>query len=407
VAQPQHTANPLPRRALVGVATLGVLAACSPGDSSDGGPSKGAASATPTPTPTPTPAVIEISPADKAEAVLPNAPVTVTARVGKIVSATVKDENGAELPGALDAAGTWTSSRFMRPSATYTVEVNAAGPDGTPSTQSAQFTTLTPRITATYGINYSGATVGVGMPVAIQFDTAVVTPEMRAQVEKLVSVTTEPAVEGAWGWLDNRQLMWRPKDFWAPGTKVTVSAPLAGVQTGENKWVGKDQSGGFTVGDAMVSHVDIPNHVMTVTRNGQVLRTIPVSNGRPGPETETRSGTKVIIERQSAITMDSTTIGIPEGSPGYYKVDTKWNLRVTWTGEFLHSAPWSVDAQGSSNVSHGCTNMSPANAEWMYNNSKVGDVVQVTGSGRTFQPTEGIGVWQYSFDDWKRQSALV
>ncbi|HQV91060.1 MAG TPA: L,D-transpeptidase, partial [Phycicoccus sp.] len=95
------------------------------------------------------------------------------------------------------------------------------------------------------------------------------------------------------------------------------------------------------------------------------------------------------------------------GSPGYYKVDTKWNLRVTWTGEFLHSAPWSVGAQGSDNVSHGCTNMSPENAEWMFNFSKAGDVVQVSGSGRQFLPSEGIGVWQYSFDDWKKQSALA
>ena len=261
--------------------------------------------------------------------------------------------------------------------------------------------------TATYGINYSGATVGVGMPVAIQFDSAVATKEMRAQVEKLVTVTTEPAVEGSWGWLDNRQLMWRPKDFWAPGTKVTVNAPLTGVQTGEGKWVANDTNGGFTIGDANISYIDIPGHTMTVTKNGQTMRTIPVSNGQPGPQTETRSGTKVIIERKADITMDSATVGIPEGSPGYYKVDTKWNLRVTWTGEFLHSAPWSVGAQGSDNVSHGCTNMSPENAEWMFNFSKAGDVVQVSGSGRQFLPSEGIGVWQYSFDDWKKQSALA
>ena len=402
--------GPLSRRHLAAAAAVGLLAAActtSPEKKSADAATDDATSAAPTPTPSPTPAVVEIVPADRATDVLPNTPVTVTASVGKVRTVKVTDDQGKELAGSIDAAGNWTSSRFMKPSATYTVEVSAEGPDGTPSTQQAQFTTLKPGVTATYGINYSGMTVGVGMPVAIQFDTAVQTKEMRAQVERLATVTTEPAVEGSWGWLDNRQLMWRPKDFWAPGTKVTVSAPLAGVQTGDTKWVGKDESGGFTIGDAMISHVDVPGHTMTVTRNGQVIRTIPVSNGRPGPETETRSGTKVIIERQSEITMDSATVGIPEGSPGYYKVETKWNLRVTWTGEFLHSAPWSVDAQGTSNVSHGCTNMAPDNAEWMFNNSRAGDVVQVTGSGRTFQPTEGIGVWQYSFEDWKRQSALV
>ncbi|MCA0323823.1 MAG: L,D-transpeptidase family protein [Actinobacteria bacterium] len=402
--------GPLSRRHLAAAAAVGLLAAActtSPEKKAADAATDDATSAAPTPTPSPTPAVVEIVPADRATDVLPNTPVTVTASVGKVRTVKVTDDQGKELAGSIDAAGNWTSSRFMKPSATYTVEVSAEGPDGTASTQQAQFTTLKPGVTATYGINYSGMTVGVGMPVAIQFDTAVQTKEMRAQVERLATVTTEPAVEGSWGWLDNRQLMWRPKDFWAPGTKVTVSALLAGVQTGDTKWVGKDESGGFTIGDAMISHVDVPGHTMTVTRNGQVIRTIPVSNGRPGPETETRSGTKVIIERQSEITMDSATVGIPEGSPGYYKVETKWNLRVTWTGEFLHSAPWSVDAQGTSNVSHGCTNMAPDNAEWMFNNSRAGDVVQVTGSGRTFQPTEGIGVWQYSFEDWKRQSALV
>ena len=402
--------GPLSRRHLAAAAAVGLLAAActtSPEKKSADAATDDATSAAPTPTPSPTPAVVEIVPADRATDVLPNTPVTVTASVGKVRTVKVTDDQGEELAGSIDAAGNWTSSRFMKPSATYTVEVSAEGPDGTASTQQAQFTTLKPGVTATYGINYSGMTVGVGMPVAIQFDSAVQTKEMRAQVERLATVTTEPAVEGSWGWLDNRQLMWRPKDFWAPGTKVTVSALLAGVQTGDTKWVGKDESGGFTIGDAMISHVDVPGHTMTVTRNGQVIRTIPVSNGRPGPETETRSGTKVIIERQSEITMDSATVGIPEGSPGYYKVETKWNLRVTWTGEFLHSAPWSVDAQGTSNVSHGCTNMAPDNAEWMFNNSRAGDVVQVTGSGRTFQPTEGIGVWQYSFEDWKGQSALV
>jgi lipoprotein-anchoring transpeptidase ErfK/SrfK len=261
-------------------------------------------------------------------------------------------------------------------------------------------------VTATYGVLHDGETVGVGMPVSIQFDSQVATKAQRAEVEKRVKVTTVPAQEGSWGWLDNRQLMWRPKEYWKPGTKVTVEAPLTGVQTGEGKWVANDASGSFTVGSAMVSTVDIQNHTMTVRRDGQVLRTIPVSTGRPGPKTETRSGTKVIITKQRAITMDSTSIGIPKGTPGYYRIDTDYNLRVTWTGEFLHSAPWSVGAQGNSNVSHGCVNMAPANAQWMFANSKVGDVVKFTGSTREFLPTEGIGVWQYSYAGWQEQSAL-
>lgn len=399
----------LTRRAIVGAAGVSLLAACTSATPTDGdspAPEDTTPTPTPTPTPDPTPPVVVISPADQSAEVLPSTPVTVTASVGKLDSVTVTDATGVVLPGAVDDQGVWTSARNMHHSMTYVIQVTASGPDGTPGTATAQISTLHPKIDATYRIVHSGDTVGVGFPVSIQFDSAVMTPEMRAEVEKRVTVTSEPATEGAWGWLDNRQLMWRPRDYWAPGTVVTVDAPLAGVQTGDNKWVGADQTGNYAIGDAMISYIDIPGYTMTVTRNGETLRTIPVSNGKPTPRSETRSGTKVIIERAGKITMDSATVGIPEGQPGYYKIDTQWNLRVTWTGEFLHSAPWSVGSQGRANVSNGCTNMSPANAQWMYENSKVGDVVQVTGSGRAMAPTDGIGVWVFDFDQWKAQSAI-
>ena len=356
---------------------------------------------------TPTPAELTISPALGASGVLPSEPVVVTATTGTVGEVTVVDAKGYKVAGALGADGTWTSSARLAPSAAYTVTATATGPDGTPSTTKSTFTTLKPKVTATYGILNSGETVGVGMPVSIQFDTAVATAKMRGEVEKLVTVTTSPRQAGAWGWLDNRQLMWRPVSYWQPGTKVTVSAPLTGVQTGVGKWVGNDDNASFTVGSSLISTVDIKNHTMTVRRGGQVIKVIPVSTGRPGATTETRSGTKVIIRKEGHVTMDSTTIGIPKGKPGYYKEETDWNLRVTWTGEYLHSAPWSVGAQGNANVSHGCVNMSPANAKWMFETSKVGDVVKFVGSKRPFLPAEGIGVWQYSFASWKAQSALV
>ena len=356
---------------------------------------------------TPTPAELTISPAENATGVLPTEPVVVKATSGTLSEVTVTDAKGREVAGALGSDGTWTSSALLAPSAAYTVRATAAGEDGTPSTTTSSFTTLKPKVTATYGILNSGETVGVGMPVSIPFDSAVTTAAMRAEVEKLVKVTTSPQQSGAWGWLDNRQLMWRPAKYWRPGTKVTISAPLTGVQTGEGKWVANDDTASFTVGSSMISTVDIKRHQMTVRRGGQVIKVIPVSTGRPGATTETRSGTKVIIRKEGHVTMDSTTIGIPKGKPGYYREETDWNLRVTWTGEYLHSAPWSVGAQGNANVSHGCVNMSPANAKWMFENSKVGDVVTFNGSNRPFLPAEGIGVWQYSFAKWKAQSALA
>jgi lipoprotein-anchoring transpeptidase ErfK/SrfK len=353
-----------------------------------------------------TPDWLDILPADLATGVAPNVPVTVKASSGTLSAVTLVDARGKNVGGKAGPDGTWTNSELLRPSTAYTLTVAATGPDGTATSTSSTFTTLQPRVRATYGLIPNGGVVGVGMPVIVQFDSAVVTNAQRAEVEKRVKVTTAPAQRGAWGWLDNRQLMWRPQNYWLPGTRVTVSTPLHGLQTGDNKWIVGDDGTSFTVGSSMMSTVDMRAHTLVVRRDGVVLRTIPVSTGKPGPKTETRSGTKVIIERKAAITMDSATVGIPKGAPGYYKIHTKWNLRLTWTGEFIHSAPWSVNAQGTQNVSHGCTNMAPANALWMFNNSKMGDIVTFTGSSRPFMPTEGVGVWVYDFAGWKAQSAL-
>jgi lipoprotein-anchoring transpeptidase ErfK/SrfK len=379
--------------------------------SANGSPKSGSDQTSPTTTPTPetTPAVLEVSPADLAIDVLPNAPITVKASSGTLGAVTLVDAKGTVVPGAADPLGTWTTTDLLHPATAYTFTIAATGPDGTVTSTSSTFTTLKPKVTATYGLIPNGGVVGVGMPVIVQFGSGVITKAQRAEVEKRVKVTTVPVQQGAWGWLDNRQLMWRPRDYWIPGTKVTLSTPLHGLQTGDGKWIAGDDRTSFTIGSSMVSSVDMKTHMMTVRRGGVVIRTIPVSTGRPGPLTETRSGTKVIIERNSAITMDSSTLvpPIPKGAPGYYKIKTQWNLRLTWTGEFIHSAPWSVNAQGTTNVSHGCTNLSPANAQWMFNNSKMGDIVKFTGSSRAFKPTEGVGVWVYDFNGWKAQSALV
>ncbi|WP_270889098.1 L,D-transpeptidase [Pedococcus sp. 5OH_020] len=395
--------------AMVAAATL--TAACQSGavsPSTEQSPAAASATNSPSaPTPEATPAQLDVTPTDNATGVLPTTPVVVKAASGTLTQVSVVDDNGRALKGHLRSGGMWTSTGRLAPNGIYKVTMTATGSDGRPATTTSTFSTLKPKVTATYGILNAGETVGIGMPASIQFDSPVATKEERAQVEKLVSVITSPKQQGAWGWLDNRQLMWRPVGYWQPGTKVTIQAPLTGVQTGPDKWVANDDSASFTVGSSMVSTVDIKAHTMTVRRGGEVIRVIPVSTGRPGPLTETRSGTKVIIRKEGEVTMDSTTIGIPKGKPGYYKVDTKWNLRVTWTGEYLHSAPWSVGAQGTANVSHGCVNMSPANAQWMFETSKVGDVVKFVGSSRPFLPTEGIGVWQYSFDRWKAQSALA
>ena len=353
-----------------------------------------------------TPAQVTVTPKDRATKVKPSTLVTVAATGGSIDKVSVTDSKGNHIDGEL-TDGAWKATERTKPATTYTVQVSATGKDGTSSTERTTFSTLKPQTIATYSMPYSGSTVGVGMPATIQFDSQVTSAAYRAQVEKAISIKTTPKTEGSWGWLDNRQLMWRPKDYWKPGTKVTVKADLTGVQTGDSKWVANDLTGGFTVGSATISYVNIATHQMKVTQNGKTLRTIPISAGQNRMPYITRSGTKVIIEKQPSVIMDSSTSGVPKGDPDYYREKVDWDLRLTWTGEYIHSAPWSVYAQGNSNVSHGCVNVGPSNAVWMYNLSKVGDVVKFTGSDREFQPTEGIGVWQYSWGAWQKQSALA
>lgn len=381
-----------------------VLTGCSSGSSSSD-PSSSPSSPSSTST-APPEAEIRVDPTRGAAEVMPDETITVQVVRGDLRDVTVVGAGGDEIEGRAQGQ-TWTSSTRMKPSTEYTVTTTAQGPEGGTTTDTSTFTTHDPQVTATYGIVYNGRTVGVGMPVSIQFDSAVTDEKYRRAIEQAVSVETTPKTEGSWGWLDNRQLMWRPKEFWTPGTTVSIDAPITGYQTGEDKWVAEDASGSMTIGRRQMATVDIADHEMTISRGGKTLKTFPVSSGKPGKETETRSGMKVVIGKQREMTMDSTTLGIEKGDEDYYKVETDYNVRVTWTGEFVHSAPWSVGAQGSTNVSHGCVNMAPRNAKWFYQNSLVGDPVNFTGSDREFKPTEGIGVWQYSWAQWQEQSALA
>ncbi len=347
---------------------------------------------------------LQISPAAESTGVRPDAPVRVAAKGGELTSVRVTTADGESVEGSREQGG-WTSEERLAPDTDYVVRAVATGPGGKRTTRKSTFSTLEPKERARYDIVYNGWTVGVAMPVSIQFEEPVA-KEYRKEIEQAVSVTSSTEAKGSWGWLDDRQLMWRPKEYWEPGTKVQINAPLQGFQTAPGTWVEESSTGSMTIGRQQFSEVDIPAHEMHVTRGGQTIKTFPVSSGRPGKETETRSGLKVVIGKQREMTMDSETVGIEKGEPGYYKVETDYNVRVTWTGEFVHSAPWSVGAQGSENVSHGCVNMAPQNAEWFYENSIPGDPVNFTGSDREFQPTEGIGVWQYDWQEWQGQSAL-
>ncbi|HYO85177.1 MAG TPA: Ig-like domain-containing protein [Dermatophilaceae bacterium] len=338
--------------------------------------------------------------------VRPDTTLRVRAVGGSLSSVTVTPQKGKAVEGSLDGPQ-WTSSGFLSPTTTYELSATGRNDAGATQTATSTFTTLTPRLTATYRVLPDGETVGVGMPAMVVFDSPVTTPAQRAAVERQVSIVTTPQQEGAWGWSNNSQLLWRPQTFWKPGTKVSVNAPLTGLQTGDGKWVGRNAAATFTVGRARISTVDLKRHKMTVTEAGKVVKTYPISGGQSTYKYITRSGTKVITEKLAHLTMDAATLGVAKSDPGYYKLDVNYAMRVTNTGEFLHSAPWSVWAQGRSNVSHGCTNMGPADAREMFRESLVGDVVHFTGSNRPMRPGDGMDAWVYSWKNWRARSALT
>jgi lipoprotein-anchoring transpeptidase ErfK/SrfK len=350
------------------------------------------------------PVSLKVLPANNAAAVKPNTHVTVTATNGQLSAVTVADSKHRKITGKLSPDGqTWTATRYLRPSATYTIA--AASMSGVKA--QSTFSTSSAKISATYHLLPSNhAVVGVGMPLIVQFDSPV-NDAGKAEVERNLSVSTSPKVTGSWGWLTDAQVMYRPASYWKSGTKITLKANLAGVKTGSGKYVTSDSSTSFKVGSRMTSVVNTRTHHMKVYKNGKLLRTLPVSTGRPGPKTETRNGIKIIVSKEPTHIMDSTTIGIPKGSPGYYRLVTHWDMRLTWSGEFLHSAPWSVGSQGSANVSHGCTNLSPANAIWLFGVSKIGDPVKYTGSSRKLEVGNGYTLWNYSFAQWEKRSALA
>jgi lipoprotein-anchoring transpeptidase ErfK/SrfK len=203
-----------------------------------------------------------------------------------------------------------------------------------------------------------GAVVGVAHPVVVTFTSPVID---RSAAERGIRVNSPSNTSGHFEWPENNVVQWVPNQYWPAHTHVSV-----GVQ---------ELTTGFDTGDQFLGVASISGHTFTVSRNGEVLRTMPASMGKPSRPTPI--GNFTALEKQSSVVMDSRTIGIPLSSPEGYKITAQYAVRVTWSGVYVHSAPWSVDSQGHANVSHGCVNLSPDNAAWYFNNVNVGDPIQV------------------------------
>ncbi|MFP5283604.1 MAG: Ig-like domain-containing protein, partial [Actinomycetes bacterium] len=295
----------------------------------------------------------------------------------------------------------WTASERLEPGFTYTLTTVARGAaDAAPSRQTSRFTTQ--RLTLdeqTFPTlqPFAGSTVGVGMPVILTFDVAV---KDKAEFERHLTVTSIPAQPGSWHWFSDKEVHFRPASYWRPGTKVTVNADLNSVPAGRGVYGQQSSSTSFTVGRSLVTKIDLDAKQARVYRNGDLVRRIPISAGKSG--WLTRSGTKLIMEKLPVTRMTNEMIGAEES----YDLRVRYAMRVTWSGEFLHAAPWNAGKFGRVNASHGCVGMSTGDASWLFGQVLAGDPVVTTGSSRGLEAGNGWTDWNVSYADYQRGSAL-
>ena len=325
---------------------------------------------------------------------------------GTFQSVSVAGKSG-QLEGTLAADKlSWQSSGRLQPGETYRVRGVAQDNSGHQTVYRSTFSTQDLSLDQQAFPSFfplPGATVGVGMPAIIRFDVPI---ENKASIEKHLHVTSVPAQPGAFHWVSDTEVHWRPQSYWQPGTKVTVDADIDSIPAGNGVFGQKSRTSTFTIGRSMISKVNTKTDQMRVFQDGKLVRTIPITTGQQ-PKYTTRSGVKVIVEKYRKKRMNSETVGIdPNGPDGYNLAGVEYAMRVTYSGEFVHAAPWSVGSQGHANVSHGCTGMSTANAQWLYDNTLIGDVVEYTGTDKPMTLTNGIGDWNLPFDQYAQGSAL-
>ncbi|SMX95946.1 Lipoprotein-anchoring transpeptidase ErfK/SrfK [Brevibacterium iodinum ATCC 49514] len=317
------------------------------------------------------------------------------------------NKDTAEAVDAPDESAAWISTYGLVADSEYTLKVTATTADGDEVDLDATIT-----VGASDGAPMSvrttladDQTVGVAAPIMLNFGSTV-SKDFRDDVERRLSVKVtdedgkEREVEGSWGWLyDDPQsrLHFRPKEFWPAHSKVSVDVPLKDVPTGENSVGQNDLTLDFEIGRKQVVKADAKSHRMTVTRDGKTVMDFPASLG--APKSPSFNGTHVVMSKAADYTMTSEQWD--------YETDVQWAVRIHNNGEFIHAAPWSAGVQGSQNVSHGCINLTTERAKEYYDSAIFGDPVEVTGSQVSLSTNDSdISDWVYSWDEWKKLSAL-
>jgi lipoprotein-anchoring transpeptidase ErfK/SrfK len=325
------------------------------------------------------PATISISPANGSQHAAPDQGITVTAAHGAVSHITVL-ANGNPVSGTLSQGGAvWHSQWALSVSQRYTVTATATSTEGHRIAATSTFRTLTPAQTFRTQI-FEGyhQTYGVGMPIKLTFSRPITN---KAAVERSLEVRTSQPVVGAWHWDGSQQLDFRPQAYWPAGTQVSFTGHLDGVQGAPGVYGFHTLTQSFAIGASVIVVANTATHHMSLYYNGRRIHYWPISTGRPGDNTP--NGSYLTIEKANPVDMKG---------PGY-NILVPWSVRFTWSGDYLHDAYWSVGEQGFTNVSHGCVNMTPADAELYYKMAVPGDPVTITGSPRA-------GTWDNGWTDW-------
>jgi lipoprotein-anchoring transpeptidase ErfK/SrfK len=310
---------------------------------------------------------------------------------------TLADAAGTAVPGAMRADGsTWVPGTQLKYGTAYTATVATPGrPEG----KKVSFSTMR-RPGNLVRVNTpleDDAVYGVAMPLIVRFDDAI-PKDQRAAVERRLFVTSTPAQRGVWNWFDGTEVHYRPAEYWQEGTKLSLRIATGGLPLGGNAYGGGDLTIQASIGDKVLMVTDNATKMMTVTHHDKVVRTIPVSLGKPSKPSS--SGNLVVMAKAQS----ELFVGTDPGDS--YRTTVYWTQRLTIGGEYLHAAPWSVADQGRRNVSHGCTNMSTENAKWLWGLTHVGDPVVVKGTGVPLEWGNGYTDWNRPWDEYVKGSAL-
>ncbi|MBM2618743.1 L,D-transpeptidase family protein [Actinoplanes sp. LDG1-06] len=349
------------------------------------------------------PVSLTITPAAGKTGVPVSAEIGVKVAGGKVTDVTLKDAKGTPVSGKLRDDGTsWIPAKSLSPNQKYAATVVATADNGQTTTQTTSFTTMGKpgKKTGTGLYLFDDRTYGVAMPVVVEFSPGIKKAD-RAAVQRRLFVSTSPAQPGVWSWTSSgTQAYYRGPEFWKPGTTIAVRVAVGGLPTGGGRYGDRDRSATAKIGRSFEMKVDNASKKMTVVQDGKTVKTMPVSLGKKG--TPSSSGVMVVMEKKEATVFDTTDT---DGDDGYV-TDIEFAQRLTWSGQYIHSAPWSVGDQGRRNVSHGCVNVSPSNARWLFDRTLIGDPVTVKGTGDKLSYGNGWTPWDLSWSEYIKGSAL-